>query len=153
MSSAPSNPSLAFVPVSTYSYSGDAAATLNTLTQAVNPDTSKTLADLSSNNYPVGAPNASSPNATNQSIFKNQPMSWWLAELQSGAVKYFPLSNHVNWSYTDASNVVYHIDIAVSNELIPNQTKGVTTDATTRVSTVTFVDKHGLSRVDTRKMF
>jgi len=139
-------------PVSTYSYSGVATATLNTLTNAVNPDTSKTLTDLSTNNYPTGAINASSPNATNQTIFKNQPMSWWLSGLQSGAINYFPLSNYVNWSYTDASKNVYHIDVVVSKAIIPNQTKNVTTDNTTHVTTITFVDKFGMSRIDTRKM-
>ena len=138
-----------FSSTSTFSFTGDATDTLNTLTQAINPDTSKTLADLDYNNYPNGTSDGSSPNSINQTIFNNQPMSWWISELQSGTVKYFPHSNYVNWAYIDASNNVYHIDISISNALIPNYTKNISADPETKITTITFVDKFGLSRVDT----
>jgi hypothetical protein len=113
---------------SSFSYTGDLTTTLNLLTNVSNPDTSKTLADLSTDNYSTGTDDNrnAEPNATNQLVFMNQPMSWWLENLQSSSIYYLPYSNYVNWGYKDASGNVYHIHINLTNLLIPNYTKSST---------------------------
>lgn len=130
---------------SSFTFIGDdSAATLNTLTHVTHQDTSKTLANLvpdtnSSRDY----------NSANQTIFMNQPISWWLAELNSGAVKYTPLSNTVNWAYKNG-NATYYIGKPVTDALIPNRVLNVAVDRQAKTSTTTFEPKLGVSRTDVR---
>jgi len=148
-----------FTLVSVYSLVGNSTATLNSLTNKP-VSGSSAISSLSTVNYPVaGSPQ---PNAANQLVFMNQPLSWWLAQLNSGAVKYTPISNEVNWSFKNSSGALIHIGIKVSDLIIPNQTMATATNnslpvennysAATMTSTVTYVPKFGLSRVDTQSM-
>jgi len=140
---------------STFTFTGDVAATLNTLTNVQNVDATKTLATLSKVNYEGAqpAPNAPvKPNADNQLVFMNQPMSWWLENLNSGAVHYLPLSNYVNWGFKDVSGSVYHIDMEISNLLMPNRMANSTRDPTKNEMTIVFEPKHGMGRTDVHTM-
>jgi hypothetical protein len=134
------------LPTSKFSLTGDDTKTLFALTN-VTPSGNSDLSTLSTNNYPVSGVNT--PNNENQLVFKHQPLSWWLTSLNSGAVKYTPVSNHVNWAYYDSNKNAYHISIEVSNLLIPNRTASVKRTEDPRGSEVTFEAKFGLSRVDT----
>jgi len=136
-------------PSSKFTLTGDDSKTLFSLTN-VSPSGSSDLSTLSTNNYP--STGDSNPNADNQLVFKNQPLSWWLTSLNSGAVKYTPVSNNVNWAYYDSNNNVYHISIEISNLLIPNKTASVKRNESSRETEVTFQSKFGLSRVDTMTM-
>ena len=134
---------------SAFTLSGDASKTLNDLTN-VAASGSSDLASLSTTNYLVAGETA--PNAANQLVFKNQPLSWWLASLNSGAVKYTPVSNDVNWGFVDANKNIIHISIEISNLLIPNKTAKVEKNPGSMSSVITFEPKFGLSRVDTQTM-
>ena len=138
-----------FTVTSVFALTGDATQTLNTLTNTTGSGSSD-LATLSTTNYLVAGDEM--PNPVNQEVFMNQPLSWWLASLNSGVVKYTPISNYVNWAYVDAKKNVYHISITISNLLIPNKTAGVTRNSNSMNSVVTFEPKLGLSRVDTHSM-
>ena len=131
---------------SVFTYTGNANATLNTLTQVVNPDTSKTLANLVAD-----VKGATVSTAVNQTIFMNQPMSWWLLKLTSGAVKYMPISNTVNWGYVDASGAQYYIGRPISDLMIPNKVSTMSVDRVTGVATIYYEGKLGFTRVDTRE--
>ena len=115
------------------------SATINTLTNT--PSTGS--ADLST---------LSSSVETNTLVFKNQPLSWWLESLNSGAVKYTPISNDVNWSYFTPSGQQFHIRIELSNLLIPNRTKSSTRSSDNSSFTVSFEPKFSLERTDTMSM-
>jgi hypothetical protein len=138
-----------FTVTSVFGLTGDATKNLNQLT-TTQVSGSSDLATLSTTNYLVAGDET--PNPVNQEVFMNQPLSWWLTSLNSGKVKYTPVSNYVNWAYVDANKNVYHISITISNLLIPNKTSGVTRNAGSMNSTVTFEPKFGLSRVDTHSM-
>ena len=138
-----------FTVTSVFALTGDATQTLNTLTNTTGSGSSD-LATLSTTNYLVAGDEM--PNPVNQEVFMKQPLSWWLASLNSGVVKYTPVSNYVNWAYVDAKKNVYHISITISNLLIPNKTAGVTRNSNSMNSVVTFEPKLGLSRVDTHSM-
>ena len=131
---------------SAFTYSGDATATLNTLTHVVNPNVSKTLANLVAD-----VKGSTVSTAVNQTIFMNQPMSWWISHLTSGAVKYMPVSNSVNWGYVDASGGQHYIGRPISDLLIPNRVTTMSVDKDTGVATIHYEVKLGLSRVDTRE--
>lgn len=134
---------------SAFSLQGDASKTLNDLTKT-DVSGSSDLATLSSVNYPVNGDDT--PNSDNQLVFKNQPLSWWLASLNSRAVKYAPVSNNVNWAFVDSKKNEIHISIEISNLLIPNKTKSVEKNPGSMSSVVTFEPKFGLTRVDTQTM-
>jgi hypothetical protein len=125
--------------VYTLSRSQDPAATINTLTNT--PSTGSS--DLSTLSTSV---------VTNILVFKNQPLSWWLASLNSGAVKYTPVSNDINWSYFAPSGQKFHIPIELSNLLLPNKTKTSTRNADNSTFTILFEPKFGLERTDTTSM-
>jgi hypothetical protein len=127
----------------------DPTATLHSLMSSP-AEGSSDLGTLSTNNYPVSG--SKEPNAANQLVFMNQPLSWWLENLNTGTVKYTPFSNEVNWAYMLDSNTPIHISISISNSLIPNKTQSVETDPITRVSTITLEPKYGLCRTDTHSM-
>jgi hypothetical protein len=134
---------------SAYTLTGDATKTLFQLTN-VAASGSSNLASLSTTNYLAAGETA--PNPANQLVFKNQPLSWWLASLNSGAVKYTPVSNDVNWAFVDANKNDVHISIEISNLLIPNKTASVERNPGSMTSKITFEAKFGLSRVDTQTM-
>lgn len=138
-----------FTITSAFTLTGDDTKTLNTLTNTAVTGSSD-LATLSTTNYVVNGDET--PNPTNQLVFMNQPLSWWLASLNSGAVKYTPVSNYVNWAYVDVNKNPIHISITISNLLIPNKTSGVTRSEGSMNSEVSFEPKFGLSRVDTHSM-
>lgn len=140
---------MVFSMTSTFSLTGDDKQTLNTLTNKESTGSSD-LNTLSSVNNPIA--NDPNPNSANQLVFMNQPLSWWVASLNSGAVKYTPISNQVNWSYIDSNKNIIHISIAISNLLFPNKTKSVQKDPGSMTSTITFEPKFGLERVDTHGM-
>lgn len=123
---------------STYTLAVDqsASATLNTLTDT--PSTGSS--DIST---------LSSSSEDNQLVFKNQPLSWWLETLNSGAVKYTPISNDVNWSYFAPSGQQFHISMEISDLLLPNRTAKYTRNEQDFSSTITFEPKFGLERTDT----
>jgi len=133
-----------------FTYSGDSAATLNTLTNVQNPDVSKALIDLSAVNYEANVNERNSkPSPANQLIFMNQPMSWWLENLNSGAVKYFPFSNYVNWAFTSSVGDV-HIDRDVSLLFIPDAVASTSVDSSGNRVAV-FQVKYNFGRTDTMK--
>jgi len=138
-----------FSVTSAFTLTGDETKNLNQLTNTALTGSSD-LATLSTTNYLVAGDET--PNPVNQLVFMNQPLSWWLASLNSGAVKYTPVSNYVNWSYVDANKNPIHISITISNLLIPNKTAGVTRIPGSMNSSVNFEPKFGLSRVDTHGM-
>jgi len=138
-----------FTITSAFSLSGNAAATLNSLTNT-KASGATALSGLSTINYPVAG--SREPNAANQLIFMAQPLSWWLDGLNSGAIKYTPVSNEVNWSFKNSAGVLIHIGMPITNLLIPNQTESSTKSADSMSSKITFVSKFGLSRVDTQTM-
>lgn len=140
---------MVFSVTSAYTLTGDATKTLFQLT-GVAASGSNNLASLSTVNNLVAGETA--PNPANQLVFKNQPLSWWLASLNSGAVKYTPVSNDVNWSFVNSSNKNIHISIEISNLLIPNKTASVERNPGSMTSKITFEPKFGLSRVDTQTM-
>lgn len=139
---------MVFSNTSVFTLTGDSTRTFNILTNTTASGSSN-LNTLSSTNYATGV---STPNTANQAVFKNQPLSWWLASLNSGAVKYTPFSNDVNWAYVDSNTNVIHISIEISNILIPNKTMGMSRISGSISSDITFEPKFGLSRVDTRSM-
>lgn len=141
---------MVFSVTSVYTLTGDATATLNILTNKVSSGSSD-INTLSTRNDSSNNNNVA-PNSDNQLVFMNQPLSWWLASLNSGAVKYTPISNYVNWSYLDANKNLIHISITISNLLIPNKTQSVKRNPGSMASEITFEPKFGLSRVDTHTM-
>jgi len=64
----------------------------------------------------------------NQNVFKSLPMSWWVSNLNSGNVQYYPFSNEVNWAYFPSvadKEKCFHISVEITNALIPNRTDTV----------------------------
>jgi len=139
---------MVFSVTSVYSLDGDGTKTLNTLTNM--PAGSSDLSSLSSVNYPTEG--VSVPNTANQSVFKNQPLSWWVASLNSGVVKYTPVSSDVNWSYTDSNTKAIHISMEISNLLIPNKSSNTSRAPGSTSAVTTFEPKFGINRVDTLTM-
>jgi len=130
---------------SAFTLTGNATKTLNDLTNT--PVTGNTnINALSTTNF-VNA--GDMPNAANQLIFMNQPLSWWLACLNSGAIQYTPVSSNVNWSYIDSNGNHIYIGMPISNLIIPNQSDSVMKNSTATATLVGFISKHGLGRVDT----
>ena len=130
---------------SSFTLTGDATATLHQL-MAAPAEGSNDLGTLSTNNYPTAGSKV--PNLNNQHVFMKQPLSWWLTELNSGKVKYTPVSNNVNWAYVTASGDSIHISTAVSNMIIPNKTQSVSRNATEKTTTIVFESKKGMGRTD-----
>jgi len=138
-----------FSNTSSYTLTENENATLNSLISAP-VEGSSDLSTLSPNNYPTAG--NSNPNPSNQMVFMNQKMSWWLQALNAGTVKYTPISNEVNWSYVPASDSLIHISINITNTLIPNRTLSVSRDAEKKETTIVFEPKFGLHRTDVHTM-
>ena len=119
--------------------------TFYTLKQLTPDAGSASVTDLSTDNYPADrvpltdAHGADMPNPANQVIFKHQPVSWWIAEINAGSIVYTPISNTVNWSYSHEKHE-YHIAIEISNLILPNRTASVTPGAKMWDSTVVLED-------------
>jgi hypothetical protein len=117
------------------------------------------VSDLSTDNYPADRvplqdPNGYDlPNPANQVIFKNQPVSWWIENINNGSIVYTPVSNTVNWSYYDSSKNQYHILFAISFYMIPNRTGTVSRDADTRLTTIVLQDNGVFNLSQTYMMF
>jgi hypothetical protein len=117
---------------SSYGYSGDMTATINSLTNA-SPTTTLTIADLSEND------------AQNQQIFMNQPMSWWVECLNNSSIGYTPISGEINWSFGQ-----YPIYRTVTDLIIPNRNVTVTHDTSSNAMILTFEPKLGMTRQEIR---
>jgi hypothetical protein len=68
----------------------------------------------------------------NQNIFKSMPMSWWVSQINSGNIQYYPFSNDVNWAYFpffEEKDKCFHISVEVTNAVIPNRTDTVSRNA------------------------
>ena len=135
-----------FQQTDTYSFEGELTATLNTLTGLEN--TGLGLEALSENYTepfvnPLD-PNESPirPNPQNQKILMNQPMSWWVENLNSGAIHYYPFTNLVNWAYKVGENEI-HIEREVSDLIIPNETESSSENS------VIYKEKLGMKRIST----
>jgi hypothetical protein len=130
--------------VSKYSFEGDLSATLNSLTNL--PNTGLGLESLSENYTepfvnPLN-PNESPirPNPHNQQVLMNQPMSWWLENLNSGTIHYFPFTNYVNWTFNET-----HIDREISDLIIPNECISSSNNI------LVYREKFGLTRTDSQE--
>jgi hypothetical protein len=137
----------------TLSSSSKNTDTYNSITNST-PDRNNTLiANLSSINYPSGqVPQKDSngyllPNATNQAIFKNQPLSWWITNLNSGNIKYRPISNTVNWVYINSKSEEIYILFQITAIIIPNRINTRVVDPQTKITTVTYIDNNHLNLV------
>lgn len=130
---------------STYTFTGNGAATIYSLIAAPSEGSSD-LSTLSVNNYPSGG---TQPNKANQNVFMNQSVSWWVSQLNAKTIKYTPVSNDVNWSYTNSSGSALHIDRDVTNIIIPNKNQSVQRNDSSNGSTIVFEPKHGVGRTDT----
>jgi hypothetical protein len=117
-------------------------ATYYTLNNETPEAGSSSIADLSTDNYPADrfplkdVNGYDMPNPANQVIFKNQPVSWWIAGINAGSIVYTPVSNTVNWSYV-VGETQYHILYQTSSFMIPNTTEKVENDPETKMTTVT----------------
>ena len=133
--------------VDTYSFEGDLSATLNTLTGVENTGLEEFSENYTEPFYNPLNPNESPirPNPKNQQILMNQPMSWWVENLNSGAIHYFPFTNLVNWAYTVDGNDI-HIDREVSDLIIPNETES------SSENTLNYRDKLGMKRISTTRI-
>jgi hypothetical protein len=118
--------------------------TYNIITNSRADTSNNLISNLSTNNYPpdqVPSKDVNGyllPNANNQSIFKNQPLSWWIDNLNSGNIEYRPISNTVNWAF----NEIY-ILFDISKLIIPNKTKNVVTNPD-KSTTITYQDNNYL---------
>ena len=85
-------------------------ATFNAITNSTPDTVNKDISNLSIDNYPSGqipskdADGYLLPNAINQAIFKNQPLSWWIASLNNKSIQYRPVSNTVNWAFINSAS-------------------------------------------------
>lgn len=70
-------------------------------------------------NYPTGS---QAPNAENQVIFKNVPVSWWIDGLNAGNIQYRPVSGLVNWAFIDSAKNEIHIAKEITDVMIPGRT-------------------------------
>jgi len=113
--------------------------------KGLTPEEGSSLSGLSADNYPADRVPLTDingynmPNPKNQIIFKNQPISWWIDSINSGLIKYTPVSNTVNWSYVDGETT-YHILFETSSFMIPNRIGSVDTNQVTGVSSVVLQD-------------
>ena len=123
-------------------------ATFNTITNAT-PDTVNTdITKLSIDNYPSGqTPSRDQngyllPNAINQAIFKNQPLSWWITSLNNSSIQYRPISNTINWAFVNSDSKDIYILFDITKIIIPNKTKSVDINKDTHIATTTYVDNN-----------
>ena len=116
--------------MSTYTFTGDGTQTLATVTSA--PSASLTEADLSGNFE------------QNQMVFMNLPLSWWIQGLQNSSIHYTPISNSVNWSYTN-----YEISMDISSLIIPDTKDECVPDLSTGVVTCRYKEKFGIGKIET----
>jgi len=134
-----------------------ATATFNTITNSTPDAINKDISKLSIDNYPSGQnPSHDSngyllPNATNQAIFKNQPLSWWIASLNNKSIQYRPVSNTVNWAFVNSDSKDIHILYDITKIIVPNKTKSVDRNNETGIVTTTFEDNNCILMTSSRK--
>ena len=122
------------------------------------PEAGSSVADLSTDNYPPDRVPLKDmngydlPNPTNQVIFKNQPVSWWIDGINAGSIVYTPVSNTVNWSYV-VGETQYHISMEISTYMIPNRTDKIDRDPATNMTTVTLAGNGTFNLTQTYKGF
>jgi len=85
----------------------------------------------------------------NQAILKNLPFSWWIAQLNSGAVQYRPVSGEVNWAFVVNGQDV-HITREITDVVIPNRTDSCNRDEVAK--TTDFVQKDNGCLLLTKKV-
>ena len=143
--------------VATPSPSGNLTDSYYTL-KGETPEAGSSISDLSTDNYPVDRVPLKDvngydlPNPTNQVIFKNQPVSWWVDGINGGSIVYTPVSNTVNWSYA-VGETRYHISMEISLFMMPNRTDKVDRDPVTKMTTVTLSGNGAFSLTQTYKDF
>jgi hypothetical protein len=135
---------MVYATTTTFFYNGTPTATINSLTSK--PASTLTLSNL------VVDTNKLEGNLTNQEVFMNQPMFWWVTQLSSKAIKYRPISNNVNWIYTSSAGQVYNINKSVTDILLPSKTESSSMNPDTRLVAIKFVPKFGMCRTDTVTM-
>ena len=121
-------------------------ATFNAITNSTPDTVNKDISNLSIDNYPSGqipskdADGYLLPNAINQAIFKNQPLSWWIASLNNKSIQYRPVSNTVNWAFINSASKDIHILRDITKIIIPNITKSIERNDVTNIVTTTYED-------------
>lgn len=134
-----------------------ATATFNTITSSIPDAVNKDISNLSIDNYPSGQNPSHDengyllPNATNQAIFKNQPLSWWIASLNNKSIQYRPVSNTVNWTFINSASKDIHILFDITKIIIPNKTKSIQKNEETNIITTTFEDNDCILMTSSRK--
>ena len=134
-----------------------ATATFNTITNSTPDTVNKNISNLSIDNYPSGQNPSHDqngyllPNATNQAIFKNQPLSWWIASLNNNSIQYRPISNTVNWAFVNSNSKDIYILYDITKIIIPNKTKSVEKNNETNIVTTTFEDNNCILMKSSRK--
>ena len=79
--------------------------------------------------------NSSTSLENNQAILKNLPFSWWIAQLNSGAIQYRPVSGLVNWAFVVNGQDV-HITREITDVVIPNRTDSCTRDEVAKTTSL-----------------
>jgi hypothetical protein len=126
--------------------SNNATATFYSITKTLPDLINNDISKLSDINYPIGQVPAKDkdgyllPNAINQAIFMNQPLSWWISNLNNGKIQYRPISNTINWAYISTKDI--YISMNISKLIIPNKTKSIETNTETNVITITYEDNN-----------
>ena len=116
--------------------------TYNIITKSSADPSNNLITNLSTINYPPDQNPLKDdrgtllPNTANQNIFKNQPLSWWIDNLNSGNIQYRPISNTVNWAF----NEIY-ILFDITKLIIPNKTNKVEKNPD-NTTTMTFQDNN-----------
>ena len=108
------------------------------------PVVSVNASSLVADNSPVSLEN-------NQVILKNLPLSWWITQLNSGAVQYRPVSGQVNWAFVVGGKDVY-ITREISDVIIPNRTDTCTRNEAAKTTTLVQKDNGCLLLTKTMPM-
>ena len=80
------------------------------------------------------------PNAANQVIFKNLPLSWWVHCLNSGYIQYRPVSNDVNWAFVNSAGADVNISTEITHAIIPNRTESAYRNQEEKTMTIVLKD-------------
>ena len=80
------------------------------------------------------------PNAANQVIFKNLPLSWWVHGLNSGSIQYRPVSNDVNWAFVNSAGADVNISTEITHAIIPNRTESASRNPEAKTTTIVMKD-------------
>jgi len=131
-------------------------ATFYSITKSVPDTVNNDISKLSTDNYPSGQTPSHDqngyllPNAINQAIFKNQPLSWWISCINNGTILYRPISNTVNWAFIDSDKKDIYILFDITKIIIPNKTKSIEINKETKKTITTFEDNNCLIMTSSR---